>query len=374
MLLRWTSSRRRQWPRPGPQPLRSASTTTSLAAQDLMGLPNPPQPTVCKHRSSPSPPPSPRPAGRLRRHPPTLAAHPRAMHATRRAGQRPTPFVPLVRRTRLWSALKRSALEVRQGGLDMPRLLRELARARPRAAATEQASGDLGRRAGRHLGSCAASAALQEDFQAIVNDLLQQRGKAGCTLWLVNGSPQQVTWRWPARAGVGAAFAAIPPPPAGTRVSILSDAGALAGWPGAACAWARFTRRLAQHGAQPGRCGRRWRRHRSRSSWRGGRTSSACRRGAGCGASVGASPTTSSGVPKPRVWRRCASGCSRAWPSACASNRRCYVPCAESLRPPPANRGWKRWSGATNRWSTTAAFRAPSPPSILSSIARRLAN
>ncbi|MEF8732427.1 MAG: hypothetical protein V5B40_11100 [Candidatus Accumulibacter meliphilus] len=37
----------------------------------------------------------------------------------------------------------------------------------------------------------------QEDFQAIVTDLLRQRGTGGFTLWLVDGSPQQVRQRWP---------------------------------------------------------------------------------------------------------------------------------------------------------------------------------
>jgi hypothetical protein len=74
------------------------------------------------------------------------------------------PFVPLVRRTRLWPALKRSALELRYTGLDMPRLLRELTRARPGAAAAAPPSVDLGRRTGRRLGPCAASATLPGRF------------------------------------------------------------------------------------------------------------------------------------------------------------------------------------------------------------------
>jgi len=160
------------------------------------------------------------------------------------------PFVPLVRRTRLWPALKRSALEVRQSGLDMPRLLRELARARPVRRLPNRRQAIWGGELVVIWDRAPHLLPYQEDFQEIVDDLLLQRGKAGCTLWLVDGSPQQVTWRWPARAGA-AAFAAIPRPPAGTRVLILSDTGALAGWPGAARTWAEFTRRLAQHGAQP---------------------------------------------------------------------------------------------------------------------------
>ncbi|WP_287640308.1 formylglycine-generating enzyme family protein [Accumulibacter sp.] len=162
------------------------------------------------------------------------------------------PFVPLVRRTRLWPALKHSLLEVHRRGVDLPRLLRELARAQAvrRLPAARQATWggellvvwDLA----RHLQP------YQDDFAAIVTELRQQRGDAGCTLWLVDGSPQQIRQRWPVPpSSTCRSPAAIPPPAPGSRVLILSDAGALAGWPQATRDWSGFARRLVAGGAQP---------------------------------------------------------------------------------------------------------------------------
>lgn len=115
------------------------------------------------------------------------------------------PFVPLVRRTRLWSALKRSALEVRQSGLDMPRLLRELARARPVRRLPNRRQAIWGGELVIVWDRAPHLLPYQKDFQAIVTDLLQQRGAAGCTLWLVDGSPQQVSCAGPPERA--------PPPP-----------------------------------------------------------------------------------------------------------------------------------------------------------------
>ncbi|WP_313950144.1 formylglycine-generating enzyme family protein [Accumulibacter sp.] len=179
-----------------------------------------------------------------------------AQCAPRRSDGEAAPFVPLVRQTRLWPALKRSALETRHAGIDMPRLLRELADARPlrRLPRCRQASwgGEL-----LVVWDCAAHLLpYQEDFQAIVADLLRQRGAGGFTLWLVDGSPQRLRERWPEkRAHCDSASAAradaIPMPAPATRVLLLSDVGALAAPPAAAHSWVDFSRQLAQHGAQP---------------------------------------------------------------------------------------------------------------------------
>lgn len=179
-----------------------------------------------------------------------------AQYAPREQHGEAAPFVPLVRRTRLWPALKRSLLEVHQRGVDLGRLLRELARARAvrRLPARRQANwgGELvvvWDRA-RHLQP------YQSDFAAIFAELRQQRGDAGCTLWLVDGSPQQIRQRWPAqpsvhRRSVAKHAAAIPLPAPGSRVLILSDAGALAGWSPATRVWNDFARQLVAGGAQP---------------------------------------------------------------------------------------------------------------------------
>ncbi len=166
------------------------------------------------------------------------------------------PFVPLVRRTRLWPALKRSLLEVHPRGVDLPRLLRELARAQAvrRLPLRRQANwgGELvviWDRA-RHLQP------YQDDFRAIFTELRQQRGDAGCTLWLVDGRPQQIIQCWPEqpsrpRPSAATHAVAMPLPAPGSRVLILSDAGVLAGWSQATRAWSDFARHLVAGGAQP---------------------------------------------------------------------------------------------------------------------------
>jgi formylglycine-generating enzyme required for sulfatase activity len=178
-----------------------------------------------------------------------------AQCAPRRSDGEAAPFVPLVRHARLWSALKRSAVETRHAGLDMPRLLRELADARPLRRLPRRRHSLWGGELLVVWDRAAHLQPYQEDFQAIVTDLLRQRGAGGFTLWLVDGSPQQVRQRWPEKPGhAGRIFAprpeAIAMPAPGTRVLLLSDVGALGAQP-AAQAWAGFARDLVQHGAQP---------------------------------------------------------------------------------------------------------------------------
>ncbi len=190
----------------------------------------------------------------------TEAARPEALTAAQCAPRErhgeAAPFVPLVRRTRLWPALKRSLLEVHQRGVDLGRLLRELARARAVRCLPPRRQANWGGELvvvwdrARHLQP------YQNDFAAIFAELRQQRGDAGCTLWLVDGSPQQILQRWPAqpsvpRSSVAKHAAAIPLPAPGSRVLILSDAGALAGWSPATRVWSDFARQLVAGGAQP---------------------------------------------------------------------------------------------------------------------------
>ncbi|MEF8722924.1 MAG: MoxR family ATPase [Candidatus Accumulibacter delftensis] len=127
----------------------------------------------------------------------------------------------------------------------------------------------LGRRTARRLGSRRTPAAYQEDFQAIVTDLLRQRGAGGFTLWLVDGSPQQVRQRWPekpAHAGRGCASAR------GHCHAGAGNAGAAplrrrrAGRAAGDASVGRICPRTCRSTARSPSSGRRWRRARSRSS------------------------------------------------------------------------------------------------------------
>lgn len=166
------------------------------------------------------------------------------------------PFVPLVRRTRLWPALKRSLLESRQRGLDLPRVIATLAQALPLRRLPRGSQAIWGGELlivwdrSRHLWP------YQEDFESIVGDLLRQRGAGGCTLWVVDGSPSRIVQRWPEPGGSPDRAAArlanqVPSPPPATRLLILSDAGTLGGESGARRVWVAFMCRLQQQGAQP---------------------------------------------------------------------------------------------------------------------------
>ncbi|HRF05880.1 hypothetical protein, partial [Accumulibacter sp.] len=64
--------------------------------------------------------------------------------APRRSDGDAAPFVALVRQPRLWPALRRSALETHHAGLDLPRLQRELAGARPLRAARRREARERG--------------------------------------------------------------------------------------------------------------------------------------------------------------------------------------------------------------------------------------
>jgi hypothetical protein len=105
-----------------------------------------------------------------------------AQCAPRRSDGEAAPFVPLVRHARLWPALKRSAVETRHAGLDMPRLLRELAGARPLRRLPRRRQSLWGGELLVVWDRAAHLQPYQEDFQAIVTDLLRQRGAGGFTL------------------------------------------------------------------------------------------------------------------------------------------------------------------------------------------------
>jgi hypothetical protein len=140
-----------------------------------------------------------------------------AQCAPRRSDGEAAPFVPLVRHARLWPALKRSAVETHHAGLDMPRLLRELAGARPLRRLPRRRQSLWGGELLVVWDRAAHLQPYQEDFKAIVTDLLRQRGAGGFTLWLVDGSPQQVRQRWPEKLVMPAGFLRLGPRPSPCR-------------------------------------------------------------------------------------------------------------------------------------------------------------
>ncbi|MDP2867440.1 MAG: formylglycine-generating enzyme family protein [Methyloversatilis sp.] len=157
--------------------------------------------------------------------------------------------LPLIRPGKLWPRLKQAiSRQVEGRRLDLPRLLRTLARGRPlaRLPRLKQA-----RMAGeivvvvdndRHL------TPYRQDWQQIVNHLARLAGPGALTVWTVRGDPEHPVGHW--RQGRETPRPdAIAAPPRGAAVLLLSDLGALrhpAGVAAAMARWASFEPRGAR--------------------------------------------------------------------------------------------------------------------------------
>ena len=156
--------------------------------------------------------------------------------------------IGLVSRSRLWPALRQSAASTHDGGVDLPQLMRQLARAHtpvrlPRCQRSTWAGSlwvlqDVSVRL----------APYQRDFDAVVDELLRLRGADGMTLWRFTDLPSQVHARETAREARSWATD-LPRPAPGTRVLVLSDMGALAPGPAIERAWEPQLRQWRHAGA-----------------------------------------------------------------------------------------------------------------------------
>lgn len=165
----------------------------------------------------------------------------------------PPPIPPLVPRTRLWPALRRSLSPARSGGVDVPALTRRLSRAesirrlphatRHRAVGEVWVVFDIAQRL----------IPYEQDFADIIDEVRRLLGAANVRLWRVSEVPDAVLSVSRGRAEVEAERVGgrIPAPPAGTPVLILGDLGLLSREGVAAHQWVAFCRRLATVGARP---------------------------------------------------------------------------------------------------------------------------
>jgi len=165
----------------------------------------------------------------------------------------PLPIPPLVPRTRLWPALRRSLSPARSGGVDVPALTRRLSRAesirrlphatRHRAVGEVWVVFDIAQRL----------IPYELDFADIIDEVRRLLGAANVRLWRVSEVPDAVLSVSRGRAEVEAERVGgrIPAPPAGTPVLILGDLGLLSRDGVAAPQWVAFCRRLATVGARP---------------------------------------------------------------------------------------------------------------------------
>ena len=175
----------------------------------------------------------------------------------------PLPFVPLVRRERIWPRLRQSLQQQWCAGIDLPRLLQQVA--------TRRLSSRVPRREHRHLSreivvlwdAADRLTPYFEDYRRLVAELHRLHGGAQLRLWRVYDGPDDVwdEWdaarvarpeRWPGqpwqratRSGQSSGGLVVPP---GCRLLLLSDLGGLARQTGPHQRWLRALRRWDEDG------------------------------------------------------------------------------------------------------------------------------
>ncbi|WP_374489905.1 SUMF1/EgtB/PvdO family nonheme iron enzyme [Zoogloea sp.] len=168
-----------------------------------------------------------------------------------RPGAQPMPFRPLVPTSRLWPALKQSVAQPQARGVDVPRLVDQVARGEMLARLPRQSrQGAVGqvwvvRDVARRLIPC------DEDYQQILAEIRRLFGPDQVWLWIVDDDPRAVGWVYRGRAEVARVSGPMPPPPVGMPVLILGDLGRLARAPRQARAWDAACQRWAAGGALP---------------------------------------------------------------------------------------------------------------------------
>ena len=161
------------------------------------------------------------------------------------------PILPLVPRTRLWPALRRSLARPRAGGLDVPALVRRLARAENIRRLPRRSRCASGGEVWVVIDRAQRLLPYDTDFDQIVGEVARLHGAASLRLWVVCESPDAVLWTRRGRGVEEGVRGRIPVPAPGTPVLILGDLGLLSPGRGQADAWVGFCRRLRDGGADP---------------------------------------------------------------------------------------------------------------------------
>lgn len=161
-----------------------------------------------------------------------------------------TPPMPLlVRKQRLWPAVKSSLAVNWSNGINIKRLTTQIAKAEPvYRLPTLQGQcwgGEL-----VVIWDCSERMApYRADYRSLLDQILDSRGSAGLKLYQVDGLPGQVTGCWPGQAATVGGLTMLPVA-GGASVLILSDLGALSASPSAAQHWQNFARGFRKAGVQ----------------------------------------------------------------------------------------------------------------------------
>ena len=160
-------------------------------------------------------------------------------------GSPPMPL--LVRKQRLWPAVKRSLVAQRSSGIDIKRLTAEIVHAKPIARLPTLWGHCWGGELVVIWDRSELMAPYEKDYRNLLKQIIESRGYSGLQVYQVSGVPEQVTSCWPAKT---ADRLAIPVVAKDTKILILSDLGAFSPSSSTARHWQTFARRYKKTGVQ----------------------------------------------------------------------------------------------------------------------------
>jgi formylglycine-generating enzyme required for sulfatase activity len=163
----------------------------------------------------------------------------------------PQTMPPLVGRTRLWPALRRSLGFPRFGQLDVPGLVRRLARAESLRRLPRACRRDGGNEVWVIADVAQRLIPVESDYLQTLREVERLYGKANVRLWAVSESPEHTLWVRQGRGKRKGVRGRIPTPPPGTPVLILGDLGLLSPGRVAEPPWLEFCKRMDNGGARP---------------------------------------------------------------------------------------------------------------------------
>lgn len=177
----------------------------------------------------------------------------------------PLPFAPLVRCERLWPRLRQSLLQHWCAGVDLPRLVQQVASRRLAGRVPQREQRGLSHQIVVLWDAADRLTPYFEDYRRLVAELHRLHGGASLRLWRVHEGPDDVwcEWdaarvaqpdRWPGASwhtrGPSNTSAGEPLVLPGSRLLLLSDLGGLARHVGASQRWLRALRRWEAAGVQ----------------------------------------------------------------------------------------------------------------------------
>ncbi len=165
--------------------------------------------------------------------------------------RKPPPITPLVPRTRLWPALRRSLSHIREGRVDVPALVRRISRAESVRRLPRAARCSAGGEVWIVFDVAHRLIPYEQDFASIISEVRRLQGVANVHLWVVSDAPDAVLSVQYGRREMAAVSGRIPTPPVGTPVLILGDLGLLGRDGQAEDQWTAFCQRMTAVGARP---------------------------------------------------------------------------------------------------------------------------